>query len=150
MRKIAIWILPIVLLLTSCQKASAFALVQPEATVDKIEIIWVYNWLEYDPDDTDTYEICYTILKEQHISFLEDLYDVPCYKYRNDPFQGFGQNTIRVTYLDGAFELIGARTVYYETADGEWKYPTYYFDTEAFGSLISAYKTGTSLYEGTD
>ena len=147
MKKIAIWILPIMILLTCCQKKASFALVQSEATVDRIEIIWVYNWFDYDPDDTDTFEICYTISKEQHSTFLEDLYDVPCYKYRNDPIQGFGQNTIRVTYSDGAFEMIGARSVYYETADGEWKYPTYYFDAEAFEDLIAAYKTGTSLYE---
>ena len=124
------------MLLCACQKRAAFSLSQPEDMVEQIEIISVDPQRMYHHDDASTFQIQKCIPSEQHEAFLQELYDVPCYRYRNDPFQGFGPNTIRITYLDGSYELIGWRTVYYETPAGDWKYPPYYFDGEGFAEYI--------------
>ena len=136
MRKIVFWIVLVMILLSTCQKKATFSLSQSEDNIDKIEIIWIDPWLTYKPEDADTFRIQKTIDPNQYSDFLKELYDVPCYRYRNDPFQGFDQNTIRVIYLDGSYELIGPRTVYYETPAGDWKYPPYYFDSDSFEEFI--------------
>ena len=125
--------------LSGCKKEVSFSTCQPEDNITQIEVIWVYNWLTYEHADIDTFEIISIVPEEQHTVFLENLYNVSCYRYHGDPFEGFDQNTIRITYLDGSIELIGARTVYYETVAGEWKYPPFYFDNEAFKSFVSLY-----------
>jgi len=136
---LAFLILLLAFLLSYCQKRTSFSLSQPENAVKKIEIIAVDPYRFYNHEDSRTFKILQTINPVQHGSFLKELYDVPCYRYRNDPLQGFDQHTVRVTYLDGSYELIGSRTVYYKTPDGAWKYPPYYFDEEAFVALIAKY-----------
>ncbi len=130
--------------MSSCQPQEDFSLVGPEDQVASIEIITVYNWSgipyggpKYDPEDPNSYEIQWTIDPEQHDEFLKELYKVPCYRYTNDPWESFAKNTIRVTYSDGSYELIGEVTVYYETPEGDWKYPRYYFNKEGFDKFIS-------------
>ena len=137
MRKIGITFVLIMIMLSACQKRATFSLSQSEASVDRIEIIAVDPQRIYSHDDTSTFQIQQIIAPNQHSMFLKELYDVPCYRYRNDPIQGFNQDTIRVIYLDGSYELIGWRTVYYETPAGDWKYPPYYFEGEAFEEFIA-------------
>lgn len=149
MRKIGILFILIIIMLSTCQKRTAFSLSQSEASVDKIEIIAVDPLHIYSHDDTSTFQVQQTIAPNLHITFLKKLYDVPCYRYRNDPIQGFDQNTIRVTYRDGSYELIGWCTVYYETPAGDWKYPPYYFDKEAFVEFISNQKEDSEYTEDT-
>ncbi len=139
MQKNVIWITLIIILLTCCQKKVAFTLSQQENEVDKIEIIWIYDWFSYNPENVDTFQIQQTIDPGEYSAFLKELYSVPCYRYRNDPFHGFSNNTIRVTYLDGGYELIGAHTVFYETAAGDWTFPPYYFDSNAFDKYINSW-----------
>lgn len=45
-----------------------------------------------------------------------------------------------ITYSDGAFELVGEKSVYYETLDGEWTYPSYDMEYEAYINFLSAWK----------
>ena len=139
MKRIVIMCLLLCFTLSGCGTEVSFSLSQPENNIKQIEVVWVYNWLTYEHTDTDTFEIISTVSEKQHDIFLEDLYNVSCYRYRGDRIEGFDQNTIRITYLDGSIELIGARSVYYETVEGEWEYPPYHFDGEAFDDFISKY-----------
>ena len=126
-----------IFLLSSCQRRFDFTLAQPEDQIVNIEIICVDSWLTYDPENTATFYIQWTIDPARYDAFLKELYQVPCYRYVNDPSQAFGKNTIRVSFSDGSYELIGSATVYYETATGDWEYPFCYFDKEAFERFIS-------------
>ena len=137
MRKFAIWMILILFLLNSCQRRRDFSLEQPEDQVVAIEIICILTWSGYDPENENTFEVQRTIDPVQYDTFLQKLYDVPCYRYFNDPLEGVGKNTIRVSFSDGSYQLIGEDTVYYETSIGDWEYPRYYFDKEAFDAFLS-------------
>lgn len=138
--KIVICFAAFIALLSGCGVAKTYSLAQSERNIAQIEIIDIKNWHEYTPGGDYEFEVVREISAKYHSTFLEELYDVPCYSYYGSPYDGFAENTIRISYLDGSFELVSEKTVYYEAVDGDWTYPSYDFEEEAFNSFLSLWK----------
>lgn len=117
-----------------------YSLAQSEKNIAQIEIINITGWFNYTPGSDYDFEVVSEISVKDYPSFLDALYDIPCYSYYGSPYNGFMDDTIRITYADGSFELVGEKSVYYETADDKWTYPSYDFEQEAFKCFLSSWK----------
>jgi len=140
MRKIAILLAAFFIFLSGCGIKKIYSPAQPESNIAKIEIINVIRWFEYTPGSDYNFEVICEIAEENYGTFLKGLRNVPCYSYYGSPYNGFMEDTIQITYSDGAFELVGEKSVYYETADGDWAYPSYDFEQESYKNFLSSWK----------
>lgn len=79
------------------------------------------------------------VLSDEVIAdFLNDLQNLPCQSYWNDPSTTIGRPYIAVTYSDGAQELISA-SANGITTNGAISYGRAYFDNGDFDALINRY-----------
>ena len=140
MRKLAVLFAVFILWLSGCGIRKEYSTAQEISNVERIEIINVKKWYEYNPGDDYEFDLVCEISKENHSAFLKELHKLPCSSYYGSPYDGIMENTIRITYIDGSFELVGERAVYYETVTGEWMYPSYDFEKEPFESFLSFWK----------
>lgn len=140
MRKIAIWIVIFSAFLSGCGIKKTYSPAQPESNIVQIEIINVSRWHEYVPGGTYEHEVVCEIPAKNFDLFFKGLRDVPCNSYYGSPYNGFMEDTIRITYSDGSFELIGEKSVYYETKEGEWTYPSYDMELDAYTSFLSSWR----------
>lgn len=140
MRKHLIWIVVLIIALSACGIKKTYSPAQSERNIVKIEIIDVYSWHEYVAGGTYEHDVVCEIPKKNYDLFFKDLWDIPCKSYYGSPYNGFAEDTIRITYSDGAFELVGEKSVYYETLDGKWTYPSYDFESEAYYNFLSAWE----------
>ena len=56
------------------------------------------------------------------------------------PREGLSGELLRVTYEDGAFEIIGPYMYYYRNAQSHWSYDYHVIDQEALQNLINSLK----------
>jgi len=140
MRKIAIWIVIFSTFLSGCEIKKTYSPAQPESNIAQIEIVNINRWFEYTPGSDYDFEVVCEITEENYSAFLEGLRNVPCCSYYGSPYNGFMEDTIRITFSDGAFELVGEKSVYYETSEGEWTYPSYDLEQEAYKNFLSSWK----------
>lgn len=148
MKRLVICILLLALILSGCVRRVPPSLVQPEDQVVSIEILDVYRWHEHTPGDPLPEGILEVVCEiSNHEEILNALHQLPRYRPLGDPLLGFHGHTIRITYQDGSFEMIGEACSYYETPDGEWHYKHDRFNHETFEDFLSTYigyRTGVS------
>ena len=140
MKKYLICILLCTLIFSGCVRRVTTPLSQPENQVAAIEILDVYRWHEHTPGEPlqdGIFEVVCEI--PSHEEFLDALNQLPRYSTFGDPIEGFNGNTVRITYQDGSFEMIGKRCSYYETPDGDWDYEHDHFNHESFEEFLSTY-----------
>jgi len=141
MRKRLIWIVVFVVALSACGIKKTYSPAQPKSNIVQIEIVDVHRWHEYVPGGTYEHDVICEIPEKNYDLFFKGLQNIPCKSYYGSPYNGFAEDTICITYSDGAFELVGEKSVYYETLKGEWTYPSYDMEYEAYINFLSAWKT---------
>lgn len=84
--------------------------------------------------------LCMVLDMESHDTFLSDFSEVPCHKWVNDPIPKISGRVIVITYNDGSREWISSDgTFYYDVSSSDASMTWFYFDDEAFDSLLSLY-----------
>lgn len=83
---------------------------------------------------------CAELDTENYASFLEAFSEVPCHKWVNDPCPEVSGNVILITYKNGSWEWISSDgTFYHNVSSSKSSMTWFYFDEEAFASLLSRY-----------
>lgn len=81
--------------------------------------------------------------KDALSSFIDDLKNIPCYKYWNDPLNYIAGTSIMIVYNSGIMELISPVSTAIFTPEGshggKWRYTRYYFDQDQFYNMVSRY-----------
>lgn len=131
----------IVLLLALCSRKDAYTLSQPYPNVVNVEIVYVANDMILVKGFYDSIEPICALEAEQIDAFFDKFNTMACSRYLNDPAESVTGEVIRVTYRDGAFELIGHQAGFYCAKDKNWNYRPYYFDDEVFYQFISMLKS---------
>ena len=106
-------------------------------TFDQIVSIEILK-KEYDSTSTDTpMNILKTIDSSMYKDVIDALSETPGGRSGMPPGTGFGLYIIRITYQDGEQEMIGNYNTGYILPNGEVHQDIYFFETEAYYSLIS-------------
>lgn len=79
-----------------------------------------------------------TIEKSEYTELLGQIIQLDCYIPFNDPPDYFGDYVLRITYLDGSYELIGSTNSIYFPHNGKTKFYYYRFP-DNFNVLVSQY-----------
>ena len=144
MKKIA-YFLPIVLLavlLSGCR--ANYRYLHETSQITEIQIVEITDFVTGDEGLTipEFRTIC-TIGDTD--ALLDDLSDVKCYSYINDPSGvGIGSVGLKLLYDNGDYDLLSASgTARYYAGQRFHNYAGYYFDIEQFNGLIDKY---TVLY----
>ena len=133
------WIVILLMLLCCCQKtASKIQLHQPEDQITRIVFM----------DHTGIHEgnaPIEILVAEEDKTVAElrnDLKEMDCYEFRNDPATSYGHLYIEVFYEDGAVDVIGTDMLEYRSANGKtedvydgW----YYADMDSMLALYEQY-----------
>lgn len=137
MKRTIILALALILLhLGGCKAQRHYLFSQQIENIDNIEIVYIDPFSAI--TEYDQLESIATISSEQWESFIHDFHAIPCSAYFLDPYQAIEGNVIRITYKDGGYEVISEYSGLQITSNGEWKYPPYYFDSQAFNSFVEA------------
>ena len=143
MRKLFGFLCVFLILLAGCGVRKNYSTAQKESNVVRIEIINIKKWYNHTPGNDYEFDVVCEIAEAYHATFLKELYDLPCSHYYGSPYDGIMEDAIRITYKDGSFELVTERSVYYETANGAWAYPSYDFEQEPFEGFVTSWKLQT-------
>ena len=93
---------------------------------------------EYDSNDATTpAKMIKAIPPEEHRALIDALLELEGFRLFYEPSTGVGMYYIRITYKDGAQELMGNYSTAYITADGKLHEDNYSFCREPFYDLIS-------------
>ena len=130
----------VMLLLTLCGQRNKFTLSQPYDNVSSVEIVYVADDNILVKGFLDSIQSVCTVNVGQWHAFFDDFYSITCSQYLNDPAESVTGEVIRVTYKDGAFDLIGRYSIFYCTSEKSWDYLPYYFDYDAFNAFINVWK----------
>lgn len=129
------------LFLSCCSTRCDYQFVQAESDIKTIEVVNVIDYVDIFDEDYDSFEVIAVVDSGLKEDFLSDFRNIACYRYHGDRVEYIDGYAIRIIYNDDAYELIDKETVYYETADGQWKFSPYHFDNEAFDSFLRSYVT---------
>ena len=128
----------VLVLLAGCGRNKVYPFAYSADQISNIEIVNIpASSFMYGGNLKDIISIK-TISVDNWEAFLADFHDVRCYKYFNDPptfLEGLG---MRITYLDGSFEIVDKRTGCHIVGE-DIKYQWYGFDREAFLDFIKRY-----------
>lgn len=135
----ALYLLLLLLLLSSCKSQEEYTFAQSIENVKSIDIIYGSPYSFEPREGYLSFEALATVEPEQWARFFEDFGNMPCKAYFLDPGQDLSGKMIRIIYLDGTHEVISAYTGVQIDTNNRWWYPPYYFDIDAFSSLIDSY-----------
>lgn len=103
------------------------------ASIEIVEILEPQNI-----NDTQIEKALITI--EDVERFLKEFSKIPCDKIYGQPSSIFGGTiVIKLTYTNGAYELISNDAQHLFYVDRPWQYGSYVFDKEPFEALIKEY-----------
>ena len=136
---LALYLLLLLLLLSSCKSQEEYTFAQSFENIESIDIIYVSPYSSPPRKGFLEFEPVATIENEQWDEFFESFCNMPCNAYFLDPHQDLSGNVIRIIYLDGMHEVISAHTGVQIDTNNRWWYPPYFFDIDAFDSLIDTY-----------
>ena len=136
-RAVFIGIIMLSLCLSGCNTSSEYTFMKPASEIVSMDIICTDPYRDYSA--YNDIEPAYKIASEQWSSFISDFTKITCKRYYADPCLSLSGMVIRITYMDGSYEVISPYTGLHVTSDGDWRYIMCYFDDAAFNSLISAY-----------
>lgn len=91
-------------LLISCQSKGTYHFSQPLEQIDTIEII------ERNYAGTIV-KVLNVLDKEEYAQILEDIKELPCYLWWNDPPNGIEGKAIKITYLNKEIDYLTERSV---------------------------------------
>lgn len=131
-----IGIIFLILLLSGCKERDKYVFLQPLEGVQSIEIVYVSPYQPYNHVDYLELQPIACINKSNWDIFTNEFEKMTCHSYFLDPPLGISGNAIKLTYTDGAVELICAKSVLHYI-DGEEKYQNIYFDQAEFDNFIS-------------
>ena len=135
--KILIPVLCAIAVLAWCHKTNQYTLAQPNSCISNVEIVHVPSHTIVDDGAYEKIVVTATIPDDQIPSFLDDFSRVPSKKDFGHPAYYVEGNVVRITYSDGAFELIGKYAGFYATSSGETDYIDYHFTVSRFEQFIS-------------
>lgn len=111
--------------LTACSRTYAYRYEEP---IDAVENILFVDEKSERP-----------VEKEDFAALLQDIQNLPCQKYWNDPCQVLSYPYILVEYSDGSCEAISSSANYYK-AGGTTDYGWEYFDPDSFSAILEKYE----------
>lgn len=135
MKKWALLIFVIVLLallLSLSEKPISYPLMQEKDAISQIDIIEIDDYRIISTGNFDMIRIKKNIDVAEHSAFISAFYNLRCNKSLGPSQECLEGKAIRFLFDDGAFQLVGAETSFYCSADNEWSYVAYYFDYEMF------------------
>ena len=138
MKKVSIiGLILICILLQGCRSKAVYPFSQPFENIERIEIIEDPPYRFISQNELYYLDAIVTVEREQWSDFISDFKEIPCKKYGfGPPASMISGYAIRIAYSDGGYEYICKYSGLHIKADGDWKYPAYYFDRELFDSFI--------------
>ena len=136
-KRIIVIILLTFLLFSGCTTRNNYVFMQSLENVQSIEIIYVSPYQSYNHKDYLELEPIASVEKSNWDNFKKEFDKMSCKAYFLDPPLSISKNVIRMTYVDGAVELICASSGLYYT-DEEEKYQNIYFDQTEFDNFVEA------------
>ena len=143
MKKVVLLVILLLLLhLSSCSTNNSYTFMQPFENTERIELIAVspppyqtYRYKEY-----AALEPIAEIDKTNWDGFRSALQELECKTYFGDPPTGIYGDAIRITYTDGAIELIGVGAGEYYDSERNAKDRYFYFEQSDYEAFISKWK----------
>ena len=133
---LSVIILLLILMLFWSQRTTTYPLMQEKDAVAQIDIVNINNFKIINTGSFDQIVSVKRIDADEHLTFFSTFRDLPCYKSLGPSQECLEGKAIRFIFQDGAFELVGAETSFYCSADNERSYMAYYFDYELFNQYI--------------
>ena len=143
MKKTLFFILTLVVavfVIISCDGRSTYPLAQSRDSIDKIELV-DFSIYRYNTEENFLTEpSLMTIDPSMHDTFLDMFFTVNCREHVFHSQQMIEGPTIRITYMDGAYELICAGDAYYCDENKRSQYRPYGFDRENFTNFFESWR----------
>ena len=137
MKKVSIiGLILISILLQGCRSEPVYPFSQPFENIERIEIIEEPPYKFTPQNQLHNLDAIVTVERDQWSDFISDFKKIPCDRYFFDPAGAIHGYAIRITYSDGGYEYICEYSGLHIKADGDWDYPSYYFDRDLFDSFI--------------
>lgn len=137
MKKITLCFFTItIIFLSSCNGKTNYGFLYPEDDIISIEIGYVED-INVNDEITQEFIVIKTLMNDKFSLFLGEFNDVACFKYYTDPGTLRNEsNGIKITYINGDFEIIGKHGQA-KYKDGNYRtYGYYYFDDDMFQELL--------------
>ena len=134
---VIIGLILVIMLFQGCSVEHQYSFSQPLENIEQIDIIHEPPYETIRLKDLCNLDAVVTIESDQWSEFISDFREIPCDKYFLDPACLIDGYTIRIAYNDGGYEYICKYSGLHIKADGDWKYPSYYFDSDLFDNFIN-------------
>lgn len=123
-------------LLLYCYRPIAYPFSQKKDAIVQIDIVEIDDYRIINTGNFDMITICKSIDQSKQSSFVSKFEDLHCHKSRGPSQECLEGRAVRFTYNDGAFEIVGAETAFYCTANKDWSYPAYYYNYNDFNNFL--------------
>ena len=122
------------------QKTVQYPLMQKESAITQIDIVEISGYRTVSTGNFDSIRVIKNIDPSENSVFLTSFYNLPCKKSFGPSQECLEGLAVRFFFQDGAFQLVGAETSFYCSADNNWSYIAYYFDYDAFHQYLLQHK----------
>ncbi len=138
MKKLVSFLLMLSVFMTGCAEKREYNFMQPLENISKIEIVYFSPYDTYRTKEYLETEADKVIEQQDWESLISQIEQMQYKKEFMDPSGGISSFTLRITYLDGAVELVCARgSLYITEHDDKMRY--IYFDKQTFYDVLHDY-----------